>query len=294
MKSIKNIAFAATLISLTMVFSCTSEKDEIVTIHTPYGDMKVLLYDQTPKHKENFLKLAKEGLFDSTEFHRVIQNFMIQGGDVNAKGISKEQVNYTIEAEFVDTLIHEKGALAAARLGDMQNPAKASSGSQFCIVHGQVFSENDLRDMAEGQYMVNLQQRFGALLSEPEYSTLREEVIALQDAGDVEGIMEKIKESETLLIEKFGPLEKLEVNEQRVRAYSTSGGSPHLDGEYTVFGKVVEGLAVIDSIAAVPTGAADRPIEPVYMTVSVKKVSKNKIEQEYGYRYPDNNDTANK
>lgn len=294
MKSIKNIAFAATLISLTMVFSCTSEKDEIVTIHTPYGDMKVLLYDQTPKHKENFLKLAKEGLFDSTEFHRVIQNFMIQGGDVNAKGISKEQVNYTIEAEFVDTLIHEKGALAAARLGDMQNPAKASSGSQFYIVHGQVFSENDLRDMAEGQYMVNLQQRFGALLSEPEYSTLREEVIALQDAGDVEGIMEKIKESETLLIEKFGPLEKLEVNEQRVRAYSTSRGSPHLDGEYTVFGKVVEGLAVIDSIAAVPTGAADRPIEPVYMTVSVKKVSKNKIEQEYGYRYPDNNDTANK
>lgn len=294
MKSIKNIAFAATLISLTMVFSCTSEKDEIVTIHTPYGDMKVLLYDQTPKHKENFLKLAKEGLFDSTEFHRVIQNFMIQGGDVNAKGISKEQVNYTIEAEFVDTLIHEKGALAAARLGDMQNPAKASSGSQFYIVHGQVFSENDLRDMAEGQYMVNLQQRFGALLSEPEYSTLREEVIVLQDAGDVEGIMEKIKESETLLIEKFGPLEKLEVNEQRVRAYSTSGGSPHLDGEYTVFGKVVEGLAVIDSIAAVPTGAADRPIEPVYMTVSVKKVSKNKIEQEYGYRYPDNNDTANK
>lgn len=294
MKSIKNIAFAATLISLTMVFSCTSEKDEIVTIHTPYGNMKVLLYDQTPKHKENFLKLAKEGLFDSTEFHRVIQNFMIQGGDVNAKGISKEQVNYTIEAEFVDTLIHEKGALAAARLGDMQNPAKASSGSQFYIVHGQVFSENDLRDMAEGQYMVNLQQRFGALLSEPEYSTLREEVIVLQDAGDVEGIMEKIKESETLLIEKFGPLEKLEVNEQRVRAYSTSGGSPHLDGEYTVFGKVVEGLAVIDSIAAVPTGAADRPIEPVYMTVSVKKVSKNKIEQEYGYRYPDNNDTANK
>src|SRR5690606_4188667 len=294
MKSIKNIAFAATLISLTMVFSCTSEKDEIVTIHTPYGDMKVLLYDQTPKHKENFLKLAKEGLFDSTEFHRVIQNFMIQGGDVNAKGISKEQVNYTIEAEFVDTLIHEKGALAAARLGDMQNPAKASSGSQFYIVHGQVFSENDLRDMAEGQYMVNLQQRFGALLSEPEYSTLREEVIALQDAGGVEGIMVKIKESETLLIEKFGPLEKLEVNEQRVRAYSTSGGSPHLDGEYTVFGKVVEGLAVIDSIAAVPTGAADRPIEPVYMTVSVKKVSKNKIEQEYGYRYPDNNDTANK
>lgn len=259
----------------------------MVTIHTPYGDMKVLLYDQTPKHKENFLKLAKEGLLDSTDFHRVIQNFMIQGGDVNAKEQGKEQVNYTIEAEFVDTLIHEKGALAAARLGDMQNPTKASSGSQFYIVHGQVFSENDLRDMAEGQYMVSLQQRFGALLNEPEYIGLREEVIALQDSGDVEGIMEKIRESEALLIEKFGPLEKVEVNEQRIRAYTTVGGSPHLDGEYTVFGKVVEGLAVIDSIAAVPTGAADRPLDPVYMTVSVEKVSKNKIEQEYGYQYPE-------
>lgn len=287
MKSKNILALAVTFLSLTIAFSCTSEKDEMVTIHTPYGDMKVLLYDQTPKHKENFLKLAKEGLLDSTDFHRVIQNFMIQGGDVNAKGNSKEQVNYTIDAEFDDTFIHEKGALAAARLGDMQNPTKASSGSQFYIVHGQVFSENDLRDMAEGQYMVSLQQRFGALLNEPEYIGLREEVIALQDAGDVEGIMEKIRESEALLIEKFGPLERLEVNEQRIRAYTTLGGAPHLDGEYTVFGKVVEGLAVIDSIAAVPTGAADRPLEPVYMTVSVEKVSKNKIEQEYGYQYPE-------
>lgn len=287
MKSKHTLALTVTFLSLVFAFSCSSEKDEMVTIHTPYGDMKVLLYDQTPKHKENFLKLAKEGLLDSTDFHRVIQNFMIQGGDVNAKEQGKEQVNYTIEAEFVDTLIHEKGALAAARLGDMQNPTKASSGSQFYIVHGQVFSENDLRDMAEGQYMVSLQQRFGALLNEPEYIGLREEVIALQDSGDVEGIMEKIRESEALLIEKFGPLEKVEVNEQRIRAYTTVGGSPHLDGEYTVFGKVVEGLAVIDSIAAVPTGAADRPLDPVYMTVSVEKVSKNKIEQEYGYQYPE-------
>lgn len=291
MKSQKLFALTATFLSLVVAFSCTSEKDELVTIHTQYGDMKVLLYDQTPKHKENFLKLAKEGLLDSTDFHRVIQDFMIQGGDVNAKGNSKEQVNYTIEAEFVDTFFHEKGALAAARLGDMQNPSKASSGSQFYIVHGQVFSENDLRDMAEGQYMVNLQQRFGALLNEPEYSALREEVIALQDAGDVEGIMQKITESEALLIEKFGPLTKMEVSEQQIRAYSSLGGSPHLDGEYTVFGKVVEGLAVVDSIAAVPTGAGDRPLDPVYMTVSVEKVSKNKIEEQYGYQYP-NKETA--
>ncbi len=292
MKSHKLIALTAIFLSLVFAYSCTSEKDQLVTIHTRYGDMKVLLYDETPKHKENFLKLAKEGLLDSTDFHRVIQNFMIQGGDVNAKKNSKEQVNYTIEAEIVDTFIHEKGALAAARLGDMQNPTKASSGSQFYIVHGQVFSENDLRDMAEGQHMVNLQQRFGSLLNDPEYSVLREEVIALQDAGDMEGIMQKITESEALLIEKFGPLKKMDVSEQRIRAYSSIGGSPHLDGEYTIFGKVVEGLAVIDSIATLPTGAGDRPLDPVYMTISIEKVSKNKIEQEYGYQYPDKNEVA--
>lgn len=286
MKSQKSFVSLISLLWLVMAFSCTSEKDHLVTIHTQFGDMKVLLYDQTPKHKENFLKLAKEGLLDSTDFHRVIQNFMIQGGDVNAKGNSDEQVNYTIEAEFVDTLIHEKGALAAARMGDAQNPTKASSGSQFYIVHGQVFSENDLRDMAEGQYMVNLQQRFGMLLNDPEYSTLREEVIALQESGDIEAIMQKIRDTEPLLIEKFGPLEKMEISQQQTEAYSTVGGSPHLDGEYTVFGKVVEGLAVIDSIAAVSTGAADRPLEPVYMTVSVEEISKNKVEQQYGYQYP--------
>lgn len=286
MKSQKSFVSLISLLWLVMAFSCTSEKDHLVTIHTQFGDMKVLLYDQTPKHKENFLRLAKEGLLDSTDFHRVIQNFMIQGGDVNAKENSDKQVNYTIEAEFVDTLIHEKGALAAARMGDAQNPTKASSGSQFYIVHGQVFSENDLRDMAEGQYMVNLQQRFGMLLNDPEYSTLREEVIALQESGDIETIMQKIKDTEPLLIEKFGPLEKMEISQQQIEAYSTVGGSPHLDGEYTAFGKVVEGLAVIDSIAAVSTGAADRPLEPVYMTVSVEEISKNKVEQQYGYQYP--------
>lgn len=286
MKSQKSFVSLISLLWLVMAFSCTSEKDHLVTIHTQFGDMKVLLYDQTPKHKENFLRLAKEGLLDSTDFHRVIQNFMIQGGDVNAKENSDKKVNYTIEAEFVDTLIHEKGALAAARMGDAQNPTKASSGSQFYIVHGQVFSENDLRDMAEGQYMVNLQQRFGMLLNDPEYSTLREEVIALQESGDIEAIMQKIKDTEPLLIEKFGPLEKMEISQQQIEAYSTVGGSPHLDGEYTVFGKVVEGLAVIDSIAAVSTGAADRPLEPVYMTVSVEEISKNKVEQQYGYQYP--------
>lgn len=266
--------------------SCTTEKDHLVTIHTKFGDMKVVLYDQTPKHKKNFLKLAEQGLLDSTTFHRVIQGFMIQGGDVNAKENNKEEINYTIDAEFIDTLIHEKGALAAARMGDQQNPTKASSGSQFYIVDGQKFTEEEIRSMVEGQYMMELQQRFGMLLRNPKYNDLRDEIIALQNAGNMEGIMQKIEEFEPVLTKEFGPLEKPELSQQQITTYATVGGSPHLDGAYTVFGKVVAGLAVIDSIAAVPTGAGDKPLTPVYMTVEVEKMSKKKITDLYGYQYP--------
>lgn len=281
----KNAVLLFVLLAFMGVVSCATEKDHLVTIHTQFGDMKVILYDQTPKHKKNFLKLAEQGLLDSTTFHRVIQGFMVQGGDVNAKKNNKEEINYTIDAEFVDTLIHEKGSLAAARMGDQQNPTKASSGCQFYIVDGQKFNENELREITEGQYMMALQQRFSMLLRNPEYDELRDEIIALQNAGDMEGIMQKIEAHESILIQEFGPLKKATLTQQQIDAYTTKGGSPHLDGDYTVFGKVVEGLAIIDSIAAVPTGAGDIPLTPVYMTVEVEEMSKKKITDRYGHQY---------
>ena len=284
MKSLITSGLLLSMVLLTLV-SCSMEKDHLVTIQTKFGEMKVILYDQTPKHKENFLKLAEEGLLDSTTFHRVIEGFMIQGGDVNAKENSEVKIDYTIEAEFVDSLIHQKGALAAARMGDQQNPAKASSGSQFYIVDGEQFTEGQLRDMVEGQYMGELQRRFGMLLRDPEYKPVREDVIALQNAGDMEGIMQKIKDFESVLIREFGPLKKKQLTQQQIKAYATKGGSPHLDGEYTVFGQVIDGLPVIDSIAAVPTGPADKPLEDIYMTVEVEEMSKRKITDLYGYRY---------
>lgn len=272
---------------MLFLFSCSTEKDHLVTIETKFGDMKVILFDQTPKHKANFIKLAEAGSFDSTTFHRVIESFMVQGGDVNAKENVEEPIEYTIDAEFVDTLIHKKGYLAAARMGDQQNPTKASSGSQFYIVHGQKFSEEELRNIVEGAYSNELQRRFGMLLRMPEYSALRDEIIALQNAGNMEGIYKKIEQYETVLVEEFGAINKKNLTDKQIEAYTTVGGSPHLDGEYTVFGKVVEGLAVVDSIAAVPTGPGDKPLEDIYMTVKVEEVSQKKITDTYGHIYPE-------
>lgn len=284
----KTNKLASFILLLIVLASCATEKDHLVTIKTRYGDMKMILYDQTPKHKENFLKLADEGLYDSTTFHRVIEGFMIQGGDVNAKENVEEKITYTVEAEFNDSLIHEKGAVAAARLGDQQNPEQASSGSQFYIVHGTKFTREELQQMTEGQYQYELQRLFGQLLQKEEYADLKEEVIALQRAGAMDSIMLKVIAYEDTLIEEFGKPETKQWTAQQLDAYSTAGGAPHLDETYTVFGKIIDGLPVIDSIASVQTGPGDKPQEDIYMTVEVEEVPKKKITNMYGYEYPGN------
>ena len=190
-----------------------------VLISTTFGDIKIELFNETPRHRDNFIKLAEEGFYDQTLFHRVINGFMIQGGDPTSRNAPAGQQlgmgdpGYTLPAEFVSTLIHQKGALAAARQGDHVNPNKESSGSQFYIVQGRVFSHEEL-DMFE--------QRLGRTFTA----------------------------------------------EQR-RVYTTYGGTPHLDGGYTVFGMVVEGLAIVDSIAAVAVDPASRPIEDIRIEMKV-------------------------
>lgn len=184
-----------------------------VLISTSLGDITVALYDETPQHKANFIKLVKESYYDGTLFHRVIKGFMVQGGDPNSKTAKPGQPlgnggpGYTVPAEFVPSLIHKRGAVAAARLGDQMNPTKASSGSQFYIVDGTVYDNAQL-DM--------LQQRTG----------------------------------------------KTFTAEQR-QAYSTIGGAPFLDGDYTVFGEVVKGMEVVDKIAAQEKDPRDRPVQDV-------------------------------
>jgi peptidyl-prolyl cis-trans isomerase B (cyclophilin B) len=275
---------------LVVLASCQTSKDSVVILHTEYGDMKAILYDETPKHKENFLELVDSGKYDSTFFHRVIENFMVQGGDVNQKkGIEGEdRVNYKIDAEIHPDFWHVKGALAAARQGDQTNPERKSSGSQFYIVHGQKFEESDLLQMAEGRVYQQKQLKLRECLAMKKYANLRNEVIEMQKAQDMEGLQNFMETTADSLVEKeFGELEVYEFADEQIEDYQTIGGAPHLDGEYTVFGRVVEGLNVIDSIASVRTARGDKPVKDIYMTAEIEKMSKKKITEKYGYKYPE-------
>lgn len=194
-------------------------KEQMVDIITDYGTIRIKLYNNTPLHRDNFIKLVNENYYDGTLFHRVINQFMIQGGDPDSKNATSGQMlgqggpGYTIPAEFVSSNYHKKGALAAARMGDNMNPRKESSGSQFYIVHGRTFSDSELDQM---------ERNMGS---------------------------------------KFSPVHR--------NTYKNIGGTPHLDGQYTVFGEVVSGLDVIDKIAAVKKAPGDRPIADVKMTMKL-------------------------
>jgi cyclophilin family peptidyl-prolyl cis-trans isomerase len=275
--------------------SCAQKKgrDYVVTIKTSYGDMVAILYDETPKHKENFVKLAQEKFYDSLLFHRVIEEFMIQGGDPNSKNAEPGQAlgsggpGYTIDAEFVPQYFHEKGAFSAARLGDTANPKKASSGSQFYIVQGKKYTDEELTQLEQSIKYNKKNTCLREVLFMPECESIREEVIAKQRAGDGAWLGSFFEHADTLII-KFQPEYKpFSFTEAQRTRYKEVGGAPHLDGDYTVFGKVIQGLDVIDKIAAVQKGPGDRPVVDVPMVVTVEEMSKNKIEKTYGYKYPE-------
>jgi len=266
-----------TFIILILIQSCAMNKDVLITISTPYGEMKAILYDETPLHKKNFIELSESGKFDSTIFHRVIENFMIQGGDVNL--VSENEIDYTIPAEFNDNLFHRKGEIAAARMGDNVNPDKESSGCQFYIVHGKVYKEEELT--------LDINALYGGvrrLLQEEEYSDMRQKFIDAQnDPEETQKLAISLSE---ICEEKYGMQIRKTISDEVLKAYTTVGGVPHLDGAYTVFGRIVEGLDVIDKIASVKTGSADKPVEDIPMTFKIKKISKEKITKDYGYSYP--------
>jgi peptidyl-prolyl cis-trans isomerase B (cyclophilin B) len=271
------------IITLVIITSCNDKnKDYLITIHTSMGDMKVILFDETPLHKKNFAKLALEGSYDSTEWHRIIEGFMIQGGDVYAKNESQETESDRIPAEIVPGFYHTKGMLAAARQGDQVNPEKKSSGSQFYIIHGKVFSEEELTTD-----QLKLNQSLSQLLQMPEYDTIRDSFIQLQQQRKFEEMNQLAFKYKGLCEQELGVELDREIDPERLELYTTVGGAPHLDEEYTIFGKVVEGVEVVDKIAAVETTTADRPKTPIYLTMEVERVPKKEITKKYGYQYPD-------
>ena len=211
-----------------------------IIIKTTKGDIKVRLYDETPLHRDNFIKLAKEGYFDGTLFHRVIKDFMIQGGDPDSKGAPKGKMlgtggpDYTIPAEFVyPQLFHKRGALSAARLGDEVNPNRESSGSQFYIVWGKTYKQNELKQMEKQMGMQMEQTVFNQLA----------------------------KEHHEQGYPRF--------TEEQMKAYTETGGTPFLDNQYTVFGEVEEGLDVVEKIQNCETLRGDRPKEDISMGIQV-------------------------
>ncbi len=197
------------LISL-YVLAQNTKPETLIVIHTSYGDITAKLYNDTPLHRDNFIKLIKQGWYDNSPFHRVINHFMIQGGG-NADG--RPDPGYTIPAEILPNHFHKKGVLAAARMPDQINPRKESSGSQFYIVQGRAMPAQQIA-------------RMGAQTGH-------------------------------------------EFTEEQKQIYSTLGGTPHLDGCYTVFGEVILGIEVVDAIAAVQTGKGDKPLKPITMTIEV-------------------------
>lgn len=209
------------------VMEATTTKVKIIT---SYGTMVAELYDSTPQHRDNFIKLAESGFYNDLLFHRVIKGFMIQGGDPDSRGaeanlrLGSGGPGYTIEAEFIDSLVHTKGALAAARQGDQVNPQRRSSGSQFYIVQGKPVPP---------QMLLSIEADCN--------STRRDSSMHFH------------------------------YSEAQIEAYQTQGGTPHLDGQYTVFGQIIEGLEIIDKIGAVQTARGDRPVEDVKFQIEVIK-----------------------
>ena len=238
--------------------------DVLVDIKTSVGDIRIRLYGETPKHRDNFVKLVKKGVYDGVLFHRVINKFMIQTGDPDSKGAPAGKMlgsggpGYDIEAEIkYPKFFHKRGALAAARQGDEVNPERRSSGSQFYIVTGRVYNASQLTQMEKQLQMQQQQTIFNGLAMQ-----YRDSIMNMRRNRDQAGL-QALQDELVAKTEAEAAKNPAKFTQEQIQAYSTVGGTPHLDGTYTVFGEVVEGMDVVAKIEMTPTGAQDRPQEDI-------------------------------
>lgn len=261
------------LTSIFLLLSCNApggNENTIILIKTSLGDIRVKLYDDTPIHRDNFIRLVNMGFYDGISFHRVIKDFMIQAGDPSTRsGLTKEQLdtldNYTIPAEFRRNHWHKKGALAAARMGNEVNPEMRSSGTQFYIVQGKKVTEAEV--IATGE-------RINSNIKQALFSKLIKETA---DSARLSGTpLEESRIQELASMKMFDYLTTIgeyKFSREQIDSYINEGGVPRLDGTYTVFGEVIEGIEIVESIAAAQTNAADKPVNDIRI-VKMKLVSK--------------------
>lgn len=246
--------------------------DALVEIKTSVGDITIRLYGETPKHRDNFLKLVNDGFYNDVLFHRVINKFMIQTGDPESKGAPAGKMlgaggpGYDIDAEIVyPQFFHKRGALAAARQGDEVNPDRRSSGSQFYIVTGKVYNASQLGQMEKQLQMQQMQAIFNDLASQH-----RDSIMAMRRNRDQAGL-QALQDELVKKTEAEAAKNPVKLTDAQREAYTTVGGTPHLDGTYTVFGEVVEGMDVVAKIETTATGAQDRPKEDIKI-ISMKVI----------------------
>lgn len=256
----KQTVFALLLLLLMSCKAPGGSDTSFIQIKTSLGDIKIRLYDETPIHRDNFINLVKSGFYEGVSFHRVIKDFMIQTGDPSTRtGLTREQLDtlqsYRLPAEFRPSLFHKKGAVAAAREGNNVNPSMRSSGTQFYIVQGTKVSDQEL---------ISTEARINNLIKQSYFAKFMHEIA---DSAQKKGVQLSDSELQEKVSEKmFDYLNSagdFKFSEEQKNVYRTIGGVPRLDGTYTVFGEVVEGLEIIDKIAAVPTNSSDKPLNDV-------------------------------
>jgi peptidyl-prolyl cis-trans isomerase B (cyclophilin B) len=248
---------------ILLIYSCNApggNENTSVMIKTTLGDIKIKLYDGTPIHRDNFLNLVKKGVYDNVSFHRIIKDFMIQTGDPSTRPAQSSTIadslnTYTIPSEFNPSYFHKKGALAAARQGNEENPDMRSSGTQFYIVQGVKYTDSELQ-LAEQRINSNVRQ---ALFNK----IIKQTSDSLRLSGKIPSEAEIQDIASIKMFEYLSGNSSYKIPEDQRIIYKNIGGVPRLDGTYTVFGEVTEGLEIVDKIASVSTDSNDKPLTDI-------------------------------
>lgn len=273
--------FKKTLLSIVLVLMSQqlisqTYSTETIVISTDFGVMKVKLFNETPLHKANFLKLVNQHFYDSLLFHRVIKEFMIQGGDPDSKHADRQKLlgdgdlNYTVPAEFNPLLFHKKGMLCAARNSDEENPTRASSACQFYIVQGKPRTDEELIQLEKRINKSLINTLKDSCLNNLEHVLLKEKISEFKKQNKNDSLLFYTKQLDALIQPIYEQKNHYRISEAQKLTYKTIGGTPHLDNNYTIFGEVISGIDVIDKIAAANTNKDNRPLINLRMKIYIE------------------------